>query len=860
MKAKKLWSILLTFLCVAGLFLLVQPVKAVLQPRYEYGMTDGGIEIFGAGDVTGELTIPSTWNGYPVVAIGDSGFSYREGLTSVVIPEGVSLINSYAFSGCSALTSVSLPNSLRELCYGSFTDCPQLAFTVYGNGKYLGNSENPYLALIAPVSGATSVTVHKNTKVICEGFAYLETVKLSVETGNPYFSVDSAGVLFNVDKTVLYWTPAHLSGSYTVPAGVEKVCDSAFNRSDGLTAITMADSVKSIGSYAFSYLKELKTLYLGEQLEYIGENALYSCSGLTYSEYENGKYLGSAKNPYLLLVNVVDGSATEFRFHKETKVIASGAFSGAGGLTEVTVPDSIVGIGDNAFWRCSALTKLTLGKGVRSIGVALSRNCDQLTQIIVDDDNGVYSSHDGVLMSKDKTLLIQAPAGISGTYTVPDSVTRIAQEAFFMCKQLSGITFGKGVREIGKDAFNSCEGLTVLTVPGNVELIDEYAFYQCTGLTAVTLDEGVTVVERRAFYCCRALASVIFPDSLTTVGEEAFAATDQLTTVTIPKNVSRIGMDAFGYCSVLTGIHVAEANQHYSSHDGVLYDKAMTRLIQAPGGITQCVVPQGVKIIGENAFFECRKLKLVILPDSITTIERAAFYDCGLNRVIIPASVTQMEQSAFNGSIENVRFLGDVPEVIGDWEAITTSFYGSKINVYYPVGNATWADEASRATICAKANWAECRAYAITQGADVVITEENLSAVIGTAAESCYFMGLYLDGKWVAPENYTVTDETVITFCAEYLAKLKTGVHQVTLAFTDAEAKTTLTVKKELVGDLDGMNDVSEDDAIYLLQHVLMSDMFPVDQDVDFDKNGTVNEDDAIYLLQHVLMPETFPL
>jgi len=850
MKRMCVWCVCL-ILCTVGLLLLLPPATAAITPRFEWGMAEGGgIEIFGiSGDAGGEIVIPSVVDGQPVVAIGDSGFCGKQGLISVVIPEGILLINSYAFSECSELTSVTLPDSLQQLGYDSFTDCPKLQFTVYGNGKYLGNSENPHLALVGAVSEDAGVTVHKNTKVISESFIYMDNVKLSVEAGNPYFSADSAGVLFNRDKTVLYWAPKSISGSYTVPKGVVQISDDAFSNCDDLTGITVADSVKTIGDYAFSGNRAMKTFTLGEQVEHIGVGALNYCDQLEYKVYENGKYLGSKQNPYLLLVGVVDRTVTQFRFHENTRVIGPSAFNRCSALTELTVPDSVVGIGDEAFWFCGELTKLTLGKGVRDVGSGLSQYCSKLTQIVVDSDNEAYSSHDGVLLNKDKTCLIQAPIGITGTYTVPDSVTRIEANAFLNCNQLSGVVFGKGVREIGEDAFNGCVQLTELTIPGNVEIIGEYAFYECTGLTAVTLGEGVTTVERRAFYC-GAVSSLTLPDSLTTIGWEAFGACD-IETVTIPKNVSKIGDNAFGFCSSLTQIQVAKENKYYSSHEGVLYDKAMKRLIQAPGGIAQCVVPYGVQVIGDSAFFECRKLESVILPDSITTIERGAFYDTGMESMIIPASVTEMEEAAIY-DCKNVRFLGDIPAVFGRGAAIQKGYYSAKTNVYYPAGNSTWEDAEARDKLCKEANWQQSKTY--------TAAEENLTIVGGADCDFYYFKGLYVDGKWVDPGKYDVIDDSRITFKQAYLNGLVAGTHQVTLVFVDGDAMATLTVPGKTAGNLDGNGVIDEDDVIYLLQHVLMSADFPVEQDVDYDNSGTVDEDDVIYLLQHVLMPEDFPL
>ena len=149
MKRTRLWSILLAMLCITGALLTTRQVQAQEQELYHYEIKNGEAMITGAEEsVTGDVVIPSSLGGYPVTAIDGYSLYYREGLTSVVIPEGVREIGSDAFCGCPNLTSVTLPDSIQELGSGAFSDCEKLTFTVYENGKYLGNKNNPYLDLL----------------------------------------------------------------------------------------------------------------------------------------------------------------------------------------------------------------------------------------------------------------------------------------------------------------------------------------------------------------------------------------------------------------------------------------------------------------------------------------------------------------------------------------------------------------------------------------------------------------------------------------------------------------------------------------------------------------------------------------
>ena len=125
-----------------------------------------------------------------------------------------------------------------------------------------------------------------------------------------------------------------------------------------------------------------------------------------------------------------------------------------------TIPDSVRGIVDGAFYDCKSLKSVTIGNGVTSIGYAAFGACDSLESITVDVNNTSYSSQDGVLFNKNKTELIQYPTGNNKvTYTIPDSVRGIGDGAFYDCKPLKSVTIGNGVTSIGDQAFADCDSL-----------------------------------------------------------------------------------------------------------------------------------------------------------------------------------------------------------------------------------------------------------------------------------------------------------------------------------------------------------------------------------------------------------------
>ncbi|MDD7424468.1 MAG: leucine-rich repeat domain-containing protein, partial [Candidatus Methanomethylophilaceae archaeon] len=199
------------------------------------------------------------------------------------------------------------------------------------------------------------------------------------------------------------------------------------------------------------------------------------------------------------------------------------AFYGCTGLTSVTIPNGVTSIGDYAFYGCTGLTSVTIPNSVTSIGDYAFYGCTSLESFDVSDDNTKYCSDKGVLFNKEKTELLQYPAGRSASsYTIPNSVTSIKSDAFYECAGLTSVTIPNGVTSIGGYAFARCTGLTSIAIPDSVTIISNDAFSRCAGLTSVTIPNSVTSIESRAFYECTGLTSVTIPNSVTSIGDYAF--------------------------------------------------------------------------------------------------------------------------------------------------------------------------------------------------------------------------------------------------------------------------------------------------------------------------------------------------
>ena len=232
--------------------------------------------------------------------------------------------------------------------------------------------------------------------------------------------------------------------------------------------------------------------------------------------------------------------------------IGYAAFSGCSRLTSVAIPNSVTRIEHDAFKYCSGLAGVALPAGVASVGRGAFANCSGLNSISVDPANPTYSSENGVLLNKLKTMLVAYPANRQGAYTIPAGVTRIEDLAFTYCRGLTGVTIPLGITSIGYGVFSGCSALTNVTIPPGVTHIGLDAFDSCSGLQSVAIPPSVTTISDHAFSGCRGLTTITIPVGVTIIGGFAFAHCSGLTSVTIPSSVTTLRGGAFFNCERLS--------------------------------------------------------------------------------------------------------------------------------------------------------------------------------------------------------------------------------------------------------------------------------------------------------------------
>ena len=396
-----------------------------------------------------------------IVEIVMHTFSGCTGLKTAVLPEGVEMIDGGAFQGCSSLTSVTIPDSLRYFDSSAFYGCDQMRRTQYGNAEYLEFNNNLYFLLESSDVGAAEILVHPETKRI-GAYACSENENLTSVL------IPSS---VNVICDYAFYSCKNLS-SVKMNAGLKRVEGGAFEGCESLTTVVFPEGLELIGGGAFRHCTNLEHVSIPDSLIYLGGEAFDECEKLTFAEYENALYLGNQSNPYVAMVDLQSLDIEELNVHPNTSAIHS------------------------KYWNFTRPVMINVGKNLVYIDDFYFAT--NIKGYRVDPQNKLFSSDShGVLFNKNKTVLLRAPVGLTGTYTIPEGVERIAESAFDGCENLTQVIIPASVTEIGLWAFSGT-GLTSVRIPDGVTVIYSGTF-NCNKLRTVTIGKGVKLINAWAF-------------------------------------------------------------------------------------------------------------------------------------------------------------------------------------------------------------------------------------------------------------------------------------------------------------------------------------------------------------------------
>ena len=596
----------------------------------------------------GVYAIPNqvTYNGktYYVTGIGSYAFSGCTALTTITFDEHtyVKTIKDHAFSGCNAMSRITIPANVTSIGNYAFSGCFTLKF----------------------------VTIEDATATLSLGYGSKD--------GSNY------GLFADTDLRSFYWGRPL---SYNTNYGRSPIANLS-----NLSEITIGPNVSTISPYMFSGNVAIKSIELPATVTSLGEHAFHGFKGLT-----------------------------SFTIPQQITTIGDYAFAYCTGLTSLTIPKWITTIGKGAFSGCTGFKSFVIPNSVKSIGNLAFSGCTSLTGVVFEEGDETlklgYNEYNGNGTGKGmfydcplQSVFIGRPLNYSyyiyGSYSYNDYPGRFGWSPFANNTTLTKAHFGNPVKSIQLYLFAGCTSLTTLQYNSKCKptSIGKYAFWSCKSLTekGIVYPKSVKTIGDGAFKNCTSLEGYTIPNHITTVGNYAFQNCEKLASVVVKPSVTSIGSGTFIGCTSLTGVVFEEGDEtlklgynEYNSNGtgkGMFYDCPLQSVFigrplnysyyiygsysynDYPGRfgwspfannttLTKAHFGNPVKSIQLYLFAGCTSLTTLQYNSKCkpTSIGKYAFWSCkGLTSIDIPATVTTIGVGAFRNCENFTKF--DMPQ------------------------------------------------------------------------------------------------------------------------------------------------------------------------------------------------------
>ena len=528
-----------------------------------------------------------------------------EKLGQITFSEGLKKIDEFAFSGCVLLTQVILPNSLETVAKGAFINCVLLMDLQFGENVSSVGERVIYNTVLWAAS--PNIVCVDGWVLGCKGDEMTEIVFPDGVVG----IADRA--FLEVDKE---WSPS--GWALTIPDTVKYIGDYAFYNCGNMSSLGLGAGVKIIGKHAFAHCSNLRNTIVREGLEVIDDYAFQTCSRLKIQTLlADGKTTTERKLPSTLKrVGTYAFEATSYWTKAMTLVYVGDWLVGCNdpAMQVAHIDEGVRGLSDYAFYGAMGLSTVTIPDSVEYIGRCAFNGCSSLTQV-----------------------------------TLPFGLQAIEEFTFYNCVSLQQIYLPNTVKKIGYSAFNKCQSLTTANIPAALETVEDYAFFKCTSLSQLKFDEmeegvdAATISEKtfgsRVFAYCDALTEVVLPSSITSLGTHSFYKCLGLTSVTINANISEVGNYTFYGCEALTDVVLPASITKIGNY-------AFRNCI----ALTSVDLGEGLQEIGRYAFYGCTAIESIRFPASLTFINDYAFRNCaGLKSILLPSTVTTLNKHMLNG-------------------------------------------------------------------------------------------------------------------------------------------------------------------------------------------------------------------
>ena len=609
---------------------------------WEYEVEDGNATITKYNGTASAVVIPSTLDGYTVTKIGDYAFRNNTSIRSVTMSNNVIEIGWNTFNGCSNLSSISLPTNIVKIGATAFSGCKSL--TEIYIPKTLNDCFNAFHG-----SGIVTAEFENGRTAVPYGIFRNSTNLKNVTIPDTVITIGDSAFQSCTSLETL-----------RIPEYVTEIGWNAFEGCSNLSGISLPPNIVKIGGTAFSGCKSLTEIYIPKTLNDCF-NAFHG-SGIVTAEFENGR----TAVPYGIFRNSTN--LKNVTIPDTVITIGENAFQSCTSLETLRIPEYVTEIGGNAFEGCSNLSGVSLPPNIVKIGGTAFSGCKAFTEIYIpktlsDCFNAFYGS--GIVTAELERGRTTIPYGIfrnsanlknitipnTVTYIdrlafesctsletiyLPNSITKIEEKAFIECTSLKSISIPDSVTEMGIYIFSGCKSLEKAKIPVIRQNIMKGMFENCSSLKEIELPNTVTTIQGYAFSGCTALENIKLPDSLTKIEDGAFKDCTTLTAINIPEGVTSIGSSTFENCDSLTEVSI---NINGSIGSRAFYDC---------DGLAAIRLGDGVTSIGSSMCYGCDSLSDISFGKYIETIPDSSFRLCqSLTSVTLPRFCTTVAANAF---------------------------------------------------------------------------------------------------------------------------------------------------------------------------------------------------------------------